>query len=421
MSKILIIGAGTEQIGVITEAKKMGHFVVVSDFNPNAPGIPFADKFYEVSTTDGEGNANVARKENVDGVLTVCSETAVPTVAYVADQLHLPSFSKKTALLATNKSEMRKALNFHQVRVAPFVIASKFSHCQAFCAKENGPWVVKPVDSSGQRGTNIVDTEDQLENAFNLAVENSYTGEALIDRFVIGPEVHVTMHVIKNQVHFLAISDRITLGKENFGIAVRHISPSILEDKIEKEIKDMCIRGVQAIGLENGVATCELIIEKGTPYVMELAVRVPGGYLRDVALLQSGVDLNKTTIWTSLGDYKSFTEIVTEPIYASNSVKFISSSNLERGPKIIPFVPDYRHLLNDNIKLINFHFTGAFTIPELHSSVGRFGAIIAVGNNRKEAVINSEEVFNQIKINEKSLIEYKNYSEFNVDFKSYFN
>ena len=419
MKKILIIGAGTEQIGVIKEAKNMGHYVIVTDFNPNAPGIPFADKFHEVSTTDGEGNTQVAIQEKIDGVLTVCSETAVPTVAFVAEKLNISCYSQKTALLATNKSEMRKALQSQDVRVAPYIIASDFNTCKSFCDSNNGPWVLKPVDSSGQRGTNIINDIQLLEDAFNLAIENSYTDEALIDQFVTGPEVHVTMHVINKKVHFLAISDRITLGNENFGIAVRHISPSNLEPQIETEIKEMCERGVTAIELENGVITCEIIIENGIPFVMELAVRVPGGYLRDVAMLQSGVDINKTTIWTSLGENKSYQEIVTEPIYPANSVKFISAINLNPEIKTIPAVPDYHYLLNDKIKLINFHFEGDFKVPELQNSVGRFAAIIAIGSTRKEAVQATEKVFEDITINNKHLIEYTNYSDYNINFKSY--
>lgn len=419
MKKILVIGAGTEQVGVIKEVKKMGHIVIVTDFNPKAPGVQFADQFYELSTTDGEGNAKIAAQENVDGVLTVCSETAVPTVAYVANKLNLPSFSKRTALLATNKSEMRKALSVNGIRVAPYVIAADFQDCETYCNTEKGPWVVKPVDSSGQRGTSIVSNQEKLKEAFESAISNSNTNEALIDRFVTGPEVHVTMHVINEEVHFLAISDRITLGEENFGIAVRHISPSVLSPSMEEEIKAMCVKGVKALELKNGVITCELIIEQNTPFVMELAVRVPGGYLRDVALLQSGVDLNKTTIWTSLGDYKPYNEIVTEKSYPANSVKFISSVNLDPSLKTITSVPHFSHLITENVNHINFHFDKEFQVPELNSSVGRFAAIIGTGNSRKEAVVATEEVFNRLEIQGTHLSEYKNYSAFNINFQDY--
>ena len=41
---IWIVGAGVESIYGIKLAKKLGLNVVVSDNNPNAPGLKFADK-----------------------------------------------------------------------------------------------------------------------------------------------------------------------------------------------------------------------------------------------------------------------------------------------------------------------------------------------------------------------------------------
>ena len=417
MKRLLIIGAGTEQISVIQEAKKMGHYVIVTDFNPSAPGIPFADKFELVSTTDGPGNVAIGKKEKIDGVLTVCSETAVPTVAFVAEELGLPSFSKKTALLATNKAEMRKALEAYQVRVSKYIIATEFSECTQYFDNIKGPWVIKPVDSSGQRGTNIVFEKTGLEKAFELAVENSYTKEVLVDQFVTGPEVHVTMHVINGDVHYLAITDRVTLDKDNFGIAIRHVGPSVLSDSVINDIKNQCERGIQAIELKNGIVTCELILQNDVPFVMELAIRVPGGYLREVASILSGVNLDKTTIWNSFGDNKAFNEIVTEKIYPAISVKFLTASNLDSSIKTIAQPPNCKALYNDNIRLINFHFEKNFQVPNLNSSVARFGAIIATGETQKEAIKYSEKVFDSLTINGKHLADYGNYNPYNKDFK----
>ena len=45
MKKILMIGAGDEQIIAIQQAKNLGFYVIVLDENPNAKGILFANKF----------------------------------------------------------------------------------------------------------------------------------------------------------------------------------------------------------------------------------------------------------------------------------------------------------------------------------------------------------------------------------------
>ena len=52
VKKLLILGASELQLAAIIEAKNMGIYTIVADYNDRAVGIPFADKFYNVSTLD---------------------------------------------------------------------------------------------------------------------------------------------------------------------------------------------------------------------------------------------------------------------------------------------------------------------------------------------------------------------------------
>lgn len=406
MKKILIIGAGIEQVESIKMAREMGHYVITSDMNLSAPGVKYADKAYEYSTTDSKGNISLAQKEGIDGVMTVCSETAVPTVAAVAEALHLPGFKMDTALKATNKAEMRKAFAEYRVPVSEYVVTDQFSMALDFTKKNPGPWIIKPVDSSGQRGTFILYEQSNLEKAFEQAVLFSNSAQVLLDRYVSGPEIHVTMFVIDNEIHFLALSDRITLSNEYFGIAVRHIGPSLIDEKTEQSIKDVCCKAVKSIGLENGVATCELILKDERPVIMEIAVRVPGGYLREVAMHLSGVDIVRATIWNCLGEKRSFDEMITEPKHRAVSVKFITGLNVPVGIDRVESleIPKEKDL---PCHYCRFHHELPFELPKLSSSVGRFGVVITAGNSRAEALDASEAVFAGLRVNNKQLVDYE--------------
>ena len=70
----------------------------------------------------------------------------------------------------------------------------------------------------------------------------------------------------------------------------------------------------------------------------------------------------------------------------------------------------------ENIKLCNFHYNTPFEVPNLENSVGRFGAIIATGNNPKQAISETEKAFKKLKLNGFSLNEYNDYSLYNNDF-----
>ena len=78
---IWIVGGGVEAIPGIISAKKLGLNVVVSDGDPNAPGLKFADKSIIVSTYDIEETVNAActyhqNVNPIDGV--ICIATDVP-------------------------------------------------------------------------------------------------------------------------------------------------------------------------------------------------------------------------------------------------------------------------------------------------------------------------------------------------------
>jgi hypothetical protein len=47
--------------------------------------------------------------------------------------------------------------------------------------------------------------------------------------------------------------------------------------------------------------------------------------------------------------------------------------------------------------------------------VGRFGSIIVTGNSKKETLLKTEQIFNNIKVNERPLMEYSNYNPYNKD------
>jgi len=61
MKKLMIIGASILQLPAIKRAKELGFNVAVADYDASAIGIPYADKFYEVSTIDIEGVTKAGR------------------------------------------------------------------------------------------------------------------------------------------------------------------------------------------------------------------------------------------------------------------------------------------------------------------------------------------------------------------------
>ena len=76
MKKILLLGGSFQQVIAIQTAKQLGYYTIVCDYLPDNPGQYIADKFYLVSTTDVEAIYEVAKKEDVNGILAYASDPA---------------------------------------------------------------------------------------------------------------------------------------------------------------------------------------------------------------------------------------------------------------------------------------------------------------------------------------------------------
>ena len=63
-----------------------------------------------ISTIDIPEVVKAAKRHRIDGIMTLASDRPMRTVAAVAKEMNIVGIDEKTAINATNKYEMRKAL-----------------------------------------------------------------------------------------------------------------------------------------------------------------------------------------------------------------------------------------------------------------------------------------------------------------------
>ena len=68
MKKIILLGAGIEQISVIQLAKKIGYRTYVLDQNPNSPGVNFAHKYFKCDISSIEDVFKISKKINIEAI-----------------------------------------------------------------------------------------------------------------------------------------------------------------------------------------------------------------------------------------------------------------------------------------------------------------------------------------------------------------
>lgn len=300
--KIMILGASELQLPAIKKAKELGLKSIVVDYDPEAIGRHQADVFYNISTLDYEGVMSVAKKEKINGIMTICSDRPMRIVAQVSEELNLTSISKKTALLATNKAYMRNILKENGVPIPQYAICRKKTEYDDAIRKIGLPAIVKPSDNSGSRGIVFLDDEADIDAAYSYASKNSSENIVLVEEYMDGSEVSVEVFVTDEGVNIVQITDKITTGAPHF-VEMGHTQPSILPIEVQDEIKKVTTMAIKAIGINGGPAHVELKVTSSGVKIVELGARLGGDFIATNLVFEStGVDLVKENILWALNE-----------------------------------------------------------------------------------------------------------------------
>lgn len=298
--KALVLAAGLPQIALINDIKARGIDVVLLDYYPNPIAKPYADKFYQISTLDVQAVLEIARTEQVDFLLTVCTDQALLTVARVSEELSLPCYiNYQTGLNVTNKSYMKRVFADNGISTSPFVIMEQFDIQKV--AHLRYPLIVKPVDCNSSKGVKRVDNLDALKVAFAEAVAMSRTDSAIVEEFIHGQEFSVDVYVEQGTAHILAVSQLDKIPEKDKFIIFRSKAPDNMTDLIRNEIQKTAQQIAEAFDIRNAPMLIQMICDGNRVYVLEFSARTGGGEKFRTIKRLSGFDVIKATVDLTLG------------------------------------------------------------------------------------------------------------------------
>ncbi len=299
---VLFVGAGRHQRRAILRAQELGVRVVAVDRNAEAPGMREADVAEAVDFRDVDGVTEVARRHSVDGVLTVSADRAVPVVAGVARALGLPGIGTDVAHVMTHKVAMRRRFAEEGVSQPRFAAARDLREARLAAETVGLPAVLKPADSGGQRGVFRVDTIDDLDAHLHAALAESAGGEAILEEFVDGLELNGLAIARGGEAFPLTLSDRLRPPGIGFGVGWIHVYPATIFGDVLEEAERVVVHAIHALGLREGIAFPQLLVADGRVLVIEVAARIPGGQMADLAHHAVGVDLVEIALRQALGE-----------------------------------------------------------------------------------------------------------------------
>lgn len=320
---LAIIGASYLQQPVVERAKEMGLRTICFAWPEGAVCKDICDVFYPISITEKDEILRICREEHIDGVCTIASDVAAPTVAYIAEQMGLAGNSYASALRAHDKHLMRVALVAAEVDCPKYRVVAKGEKVETDGLSL--PLIVKPSDRSGSLGVQKIERWEELEPAVQEAQRVSLAGEALIEEFIEGREISVEMISCEGVHYALQITDKTTTEAPHF-VELAHHQPSSLPAAMQERIFGITRKALDALGLTSGASHSEYKITKeGRIVVMEIGGRMGGDFIgSDLVRLSTGYDFLEGVIRVALGE---MVHPDPKPI-ARSSVEFIAPENV---------------------------------------------------------------------------------------------
>jgi biotin carboxylase len=306
--RILILAGTYFQIPAINYAKQMGHYVITCDNKPENPGHKLADEYINISTTNLDGVLKVASQKKIDGILAYASDPAALTAAYVSNNLDLPGNNYECVHTLSDKGLFRKFLSDNKFPSPKYAVFKSFERVYQCLDSFDYNIFVKPVDSSGSKGVSKLSSKENLEEAFNYALQFSRKGEVIIEEEVQpkGPHIHGEAFMYNGKLKFLLLGDQY-FSKTNLCAPCSTTLPSIENTDIIDSISVELVRILKLIGFNTGGLNIEIIRDrKDQIYFVEIGARNGGNLMPDLAMLASGFDLAAANVNSALKEESDF-------------------------------------------------------------------------------------------------------------------
>ena len=314
---------------VFERAKELGVRSIVIDgpdsWSKSLVEENIIEKFIPLDMSDAETvferalqEIKLARNElgDLDGIVSF-SEMAMPLVARLAEHLGLPGNPPSAVDDARDKHATRRRMAEEKLPTPRNLLIEESSQLEEASDIVGYPAVIKPIYGAASIGVIRVDNFEQLQNSYAKVTkelssakivagalqqgaedEEAETGNAsswirttiMMEEYLDGPEVDVDVVMSDGEAVYGAVTDNWPTVEPYF-LETGSNAPSILPLKQQKELMDLSIQTVKALGFVSGVFHVEGKYTSRGPRLIEVNCRMGGGPVRTMNQIVWGVDL----------------------------------------------------------------------------------------------------------------------------------
>jgi biotin carboxylase len=299
---LLVVGAGPLQLPAIHEARSLGIRSIALDGNPSAVGLDLCDAPYVADILDADAVCAIAKKENIDGIMTLCTDAPVLTVAEVGQRMGLAVLAPQAAARATDKRLMREAFRASGAPSPRTHLIHSLAEARIAAESFGYPVALKIGRGSGSRGVYRVDDSHALQAAYVRSREWQKEGALLLEEWVDGEEVSVEGYCTDRDRSIVAITDKFLFPGAS-PVEVGHCQPSIHAPLREQQIHSAVHAGLSALELSWCAFHAEIKVSTKGPQLIEIGARLGGDRISThLTPLSNGVNLVRVAILLALGE-----------------------------------------------------------------------------------------------------------------------
>lgn len=302
MKKLLILGGNALSCDIVTTARSMGIYTIVTDWNDvdKSPAKAIADEAWDVSLTDYDELEHRVKENHIDGIFTNYTDSYLIPYAILCKRCSLPCLaSEKQIETISNKNLSKDLCIRHNIPVSKAFEISGEEDLNKLLPEIKFPVITKPVDQSGQRGIFVCNDVEDLKKYYSESRKYSKADTLLIEEYLQGDYV-VMFYTVQNGVVSLAsMADKPVapmLDKNQVRLPLAYILPSKYVDLCKSTVLPGVQNFVTSMGLQNGVIGIEGIVTEGAIHVFEMQFRLGGMRHHEFVLQENGMNLMEMLI-----------------------------------------------------------------------------------------------------------------------------
>jgi phosphoribosylglycinamide formyltransferase 2 len=272
-NKILLLGSGELGKEVVIAMQRLGQYVIAVDNYENAPAMQVAHEFEVINMLDGAELDRIVAKHQPDFIVPEVESIRTERFYEYEKQGFTVIPSAKAANFTMNRKAIRDLAAIDLgVKTAKYKYASSYEQLKEGVEFTGMPCVVKPLMSSSGKGQSVIKTEDDIEKAWNYALEGSRGDlmEVIVEAF-IGFDYEITLLTLTQNNGNTLFCPPIGHRQER-GDYQESWQPMAMDEVHLKEAEEIANKVTKSLG-GSGMWGVEFFIGKEGVYFSELSPR----------------------------------------------------------------------------------------------------------------------------------------------------